>query len=96
MPTETFDDPQAFLDALHGKKRSAKKARQSRPDVPRAGRAAAGEGDRQGDLNRLAARGWTGTNYLHSTGLHWMTNQAGISGPSFPTYRAMLDGYLQG
>lgn len=91
MPTETFDDPQAFLDALHGKKRSARKAR---PDAPRAARA--GEGDRQRDLQTLAARGWTGTNYDHATGAHWMTNRAGVCGPSFPTYRAMLDSYLQG
>jgi hypothetical protein len=38
MTTETFDDPAAFLAALHGKPRQ-KRGRATRPDLPAAGRA---------------------------------------------------------
>lgn len=40
MKTETFDSPEAFLDALHGKKSRTKRGRATRPDLPSAGRSA--------------------------------------------------------
>jgi len=39
MTTETFDNPADFLAALHGKPRQ-KRGRNTRPDLPAAGRAA--------------------------------------------------------
>jgi hypothetical protein len=53
MPTEVFDDPQAFLAALQGKKR--KPAKESRPGIPRA---EPGEGDRIAQLMRIARFGY--------------------------------------
>jgi hypothetical protein len=40
MKTETFDSAEAFMDALHGKKRQ-KRGRNTRPDLPAAGRSPA-------------------------------------------------------
>ena len=40
MSTETFDNAADFLAALHGKKPRAKRGRNTRPDLPAAGRAA--------------------------------------------------------
>lgn len=91
---EVFEDPAAFRRAVAGNRR-ATRARQTRPDVPRAGRAASGEGDRVPDLMTLASRGWTCTHYLHATGAHWMSGAAGTSA-RFPTYRALLDALLKG
>ncbi len=53
MKTETFDDPQAFMQALTGKKRP--KAKDARPGLPRA---SAGEGDRIAQLMRIAKFGY--------------------------------------
>lgn len=70
------------------KRRSARHAREARPDIPRAARAKKGEGDRVPDLMTLAAAGWTCT---HSDGReHWMTGKAGTS-VRFSSYREMLD-----
>lgn len=55
MNTETFDDREAFLTALHGKKRT-KRGRNTRPDIPSA---PAGEGDRLKQIERIAAYGFT-------------------------------------
>ncbi len=79
-----------------GTRRTAKHAREARPDIPRAGRAAAGEGDRVPDLMRLAAMGWVRTNYDHRTGEHWMTSRDGKDSPRVSSYRAMLDTMLKG
>lgn len=69
-------------------RRSAKHAREARPDIPRAPRAASGDGDRVKDLMALAARGWT---CYHSNVLeHWMTGKAGVS-RRYASYREMLD-----
>lgn len=38
MKTETYDTPEAFMQALHGKPRQ-KRGRNTRPDLPVAGRA---------------------------------------------------------
>lgn len=72
------------------KRRSAKHAREARPDIPRAGRAAAGEGERLEALGKLAAHGYTCTNYLHATGEHWLSGAAGET-PRVSSYRAMID-----
>ena len=51
MPTETFTDPAAFLDALHGK-RVVKRGRAARPGIP-----AAAPSARTG-LTTLLQAGW--------------------------------------
>lgn len=94
MNRETFDDPAAFRAALAGT-RTATRARKARPDTPRAGRDAKGEGSRQEDLKKLATRGWTCTHYDHATGAHWLTGRAGTT-PTYPSYRALLDAALKG
>lgn len=66
------------------------KAKNARLDIPRAARAAAGEGDRQKDLETLAAAGYTCTNYCHATGAFWMSGAAGTT-PRVTSYRQMLD-----
>jgi hypothetical protein len=76
------------------KRRSAKHAREARPDIPRAGRAAAGEGERIKALGVLAKAGWVRTNYLHSTGEFWMTHRDGQQSARFSSYRSMIDGVL--
>lgn len=58
MKQEVFDDPKLFMAAVTGtSRRASKRAREARPDVPRAPRPARGEGDRLTDLGRLAAVG---------------------------------------
>jgi hypothetical protein len=55
-PVEIYDDPAAFREAVAGKKpKQAQRARNARPDIPRA---PAGEGDRLAALRRLARLGW--------------------------------------
>lgn len=49
MKTEVYTDKTAFLAAVNGKRKAK----------PRAARAAAGEGNRQAHLDKLAARGYT-------------------------------------
>jgi len=49
MKTEIYTDPTAFLAAVNGKRKAK----------PRSARAAAGEGNRQAHLDKLAARGYT-------------------------------------
>lgn len=73
----------------------ASRAREARPGLPRAGRAAAGAGERIDALMRLARAGWTGTNYQHATDEHYMTHRDGSSGPRCATYRAMIDQTLE-
>ncbi len=75
-------------------RRSAKHAREARPEIPRAKRADKGEGDRVPDLMRLAAAGWVRTNYTHETGEHFMSRQDGTRSAVYPSYRAMLDAML--
>ena len=70
------------------------KAKDARSDIPRAERAAAGEGDRVPDLMTLAAAGYTCTHYCHATGEYWMSGGAGVT-PRVPSYRAMLDTTLE-
>jgi hypothetical protein len=55
MTTETFDDKAAFLAALHGKPRTTR-GRSTRPDIPSAPR---GEGDRLGQIARIAVYGYS-------------------------------------
>lgn len=82
MKTEVYTDPKEFMRALKkGARQPVGKGRRPRVD--------AGEGDRQRDLETLAAAGWTCT---HSDGVsHWMSNRAGEYGPRVSSYRAMLD-----
>jgi hypothetical protein len=70
MTTEVYDDPQAFMAALTGKKR--KPAKEARPGLPRA---AAGEGDRIAQLGRIAVyhfhprwRAGVGFDFWHTDG----------------------------
>ena len=49
MKTEIYTDSAAFLAAVNGQRKAK----------PRAARAAAGEGNRQAHLDKLAARGYT-------------------------------------
>ncbi len=74
-------------------RRKASHARDARPDIPRAARAAAGEGERTRDLDRLARAGWVRTNY--QDGWHWMTHKDGRTSPRAASYRAMLDTTLE-
>lgn len=50
MKTEVYTDKTAFLAAVNGKRKAKPRA---------SGRAAAGEGNRQAHLDKLAARGYT-------------------------------------
>lgn len=53
---ETYDDAEAFRRAAAGKKpKQAQRARNARPDIPRA---PAGIGDQHEALKRLAVLGW--------------------------------------
>lgn len=49
MKTEVYTDKTAFLAAVNGKRKAK----------PRSNRAAAGDGNRQAHLDKLAARGYT-------------------------------------
>ena len=72
-----------------------RRSKRSALGLPRPERAKPGEGDRVPDLMRLAAVGWTRTNYDHKTGEHWLSGARGI-GPRCASYRAMLDTGLKG
>lgn len=94
MATEIFDDKEAFLRALQGKPRAkATRAREARPGLPRAGRAAPGEGERLDVLGKLAQRGWTRMEYRQ--GEFWMTHTSGRESPRCATYREMIDSALE-
>jgi len=75
---------------LEGKVPRQKRGRARRPDIPSAPRQKRGEGDRQRDLDTLAAAGWTCTHYDHATGTHWLSGPAGET-PRATSYREMLD-----
>ena len=75
-----------------GAKKRTKRGRTARPDIPSAGRAAPGEGDRIEDLQTLAAAGWTCTHC--QDGQHWMSGARGET-DRYPSYRAMLDATLE-
>lgn len=94
MKTETFDDPAAFLAAVQGRahRRSARHARDTRPDIPRPPRAVAGAGDRAKDLDRLARVGWT--IYHYQAGVHELRHRDGRT-VAAATYRACLDGAIK-
>lgn len=91
MVIDFGDDAAAFWRAYLGKgKRPRKQAHQLRPDIPRAGRARAGEGGREKDLATLARAGFTVTHQQH--GEHWLSNPGtGAETPRCSSYRAALD-----
>lgn len=107
MKTETFDDPAAFLAAVQGKKRKnprhnapvdSREARRGTKGEGRANlltRAAAGEGNRQKDLDKLASLGWRGTYYEAATDTHWLQHIDGRTTPRVPSYREALDTALK-
>lgn len=68
------------------------KAKNARPDIPRAVRAEKGAGDRVKDLDRLARAGWT--IYHYQAGVHEMRNRDGRTALA-ATYRACLDCALE-
>jgi hypothetical protein len=83
MKTETFDDPQAFLDALHGKRRAgAKTPRRAKGD---------GTGSRTSTLDTLARHGWTLIGYDHATGTHYALRGL-TERHEAASYDALLDG----
>ena len=93
------NDPEAvkrFWRAAFGKRarRPRRTAQQLRPDIPRAGRAGAGEGGREKDLATLARAGYTVTHQQH--GQHWLSNPtSGTSTPRQDSYRAAIDAALE-
>jgi len=96
MKTETFTDPDAFLRALHGKPaRKRPKARDARPDIPRAPAAARGDGERLNDLYRLAALGYTLLCYDAAMRVWFVNVATGETTPAMPSYREALAAALR-
>lgn len=84
MKTEIYTDPTAFLAAVNGKRKAK----------PRSARAAAGEGNRQAHLDKLAARGYT---MVYSTpgGPCYLRNpRTGRETPHTDDYASALDAAL--
>lgn len=85
MKTEIYTDPTAFLAAVNGKRKAKPRA---------SGRAAAGEGNRQAHLDKLAARGYT---MVYSTpgGPCYLRNpRTGQETPHTDDYASALDAAL--
>ncbi len=66
------------------------KAKDARPDLPRAPREERGGGDRIPDLMTLAAAGYTCTHYCHATHEYWLSGAAGVT-PRVASYRTMIE-----
>lgn len=89
-PTEEYTDPAAFVAAQKPKSKR-KKAKESRPDIPRA---PMGVGDRHAALDRLAHAGYGGVAYLAATDEYYCIGPAGET-PRCATYHAAIDAALK-
>ena len=90
MPSKDFLALNPGFNAADMPGATRRRQKRHAPELPRPERAKAGDGDRVPDLMKLAAMGWTRTNYDHRTGEHWLSGARGI-GPRCASYRAMLD-----
>lgn len=89
-PIETYDTAADFRAAQRAAKRPRPKAKDARPDIPRA---AMGIGDRHAALTKLSRAGYGGTCYVAATDEYYCIGPAGET-PRCATYHAAIDAAL--